>query len=130
MAKQMGSEMAEGEVQKLMGTLDVDGSGTLDYDEFIAAAMHSSKLESDEKLYRTFCHIDKDGSNFITKDELEVALKDQGMDPSSAVKLIQDADQDSDGRIDWPEFQMMMRTGDGDIVGRGQLKSGAYRKRS
>lgn len=41
---------------------DVDGSGAIDYYEFITATMHRHKLEREEHLYVAFRYFDKDNS--------------------------------------------------------------------
>ena len=41
---------------------DVDGNGTIDYEEFITATMHRHKLERDEHLFSAFQYFDRDGS--------------------------------------------------------------------
>jgi calcium-dependent protein kinase len=38
------------ELQQLMAIADVDGDGLIDYNEFVAATMHLSKLEKEELL--------------------------------------------------------------------------------
>lgn len=38
---------------------DVDGDGLIDYNEFVAATMHLSKLEKEELLQNAFKQIDK-----------------------------------------------------------------------
>lgn len=45
---------------------DVDRSGTIDYNEFIAATMHRHKLEKDENLYKAFQYFDKDDSGLVS----------------------------------------------------------------
>lgn len=46
---------------------DVDGSGTIDYIEFITATMHMNRVEKEEHLFKAFEHFDKDksGYNFV-----------------------------------------------------------------
>ncbi|KAK2974824.1 hypothetical protein RJ640_005608 [Escallonia rubra] len=108
----LGSRLSEAEVKQLMEAADVDGSGTIDYIEFITATMHRHKLERDEHLYKAFLHFDKDNSGFITKDELEIAMKEGGMEDDATVKeIISEVDTDNDGKIDYEEFCAMMRSG-------------------
>mmetsp|Transcript_30567 Transcript_30567/g.97574 ORF Transcript_30567/g.97574 Transcript_30567/m.97574 type:complete len:549 (+) Transcript_30567:129-1775(+) len=108
----MGSELAEGEVKQLMEAADVDGNGSIDYEEFLAATMHMSKLEKEENLWQAFQHFDTDGSGMITMDELEEALKEYGAVSQAELQaLIKEVDKDGDGKIDYEEFSMMMRTG-------------------
>ncbi|KAL5578846.1 hypothetical protein UlMin_011288 [Ulmus minor] len=108
----IGSQLSEAEVKQLMDAADVDGNGTIDYIEFISATMHRHKLERDEQLYKVFQYFDKDNSGFITKDELETALKEHGMGDATSIKeIISEVDTDNDGRINYTEFCTMMRSG-------------------
>ncbi|XXG81127.1 hypothetical protein AAC387_Pa09g1831 [Persea americana] len=108
----LGSKLSEAEVKQLMDAADVDGNGTIDYIEFITATMHRHKLERDEHLYKAFQYFDKDGSGFITRDELESAMKEYGMgDEDSIREVISEVDTDNDGRINYEEFCAMMRSG-------------------
>ncbi|KAM7277660.1 hypothetical protein ACFE04_004794 [Oxalis oulophora] len=108
----LGSKLTEAEVRQLMDAADVDGNGTIDYIEFISATMHRHKLDKDEHLYKAFQHFDKDNSGFITRDELEAAMKEYGMGNDDTIReIISEVDTDNDGRIDYDEFCAMMRSG-------------------
>ncbi|KAL0914030.1 hypothetical protein M5K25_017527 [Dendrobium thyrsiflorum] len=108
----LGSKLSETEVQQLMDAADVDKNGTIDYIEFITATMHRHKLEKDEHLYKAFQYFDKDGSGYITSDELRHAMKQYGMgDEATISEILDDVDTDKDGRINYDEFVAMMRKG-------------------
>ncbi|KAG6691582.1 hypothetical protein I3842_10G070200 [Carya illinoinensis] len=107
-----GSRLSESEVKQLMEAADVDGNGTIDYIEFISATMHRHRLERDEHLFKAFQYFDKDSSGYITRDELENAMKEYGMgDEGSIREIISEVDADNDGRINYEEFCTMMRSG-------------------
>ncbi|KAK3025542.1 hypothetical protein RJ639_041020, partial [Escallonia herrerae] len=92
----LGSKLTEAEVKQLMEAADVDGNGTIDYIEFITATMHRHKLDREEHLYKAFQFFDKDGSGFITRDELESAMKDYGMGDEATIKeIISEVDSDN-----------------------------------
>lgn len=63
----------ESEIKALMNAADTDNSGTIDYDEFIAATLHLNKMEREENLLAAFSYFYKDGSGYITTDELQQA---------------------------------------------------------
>ncbi|KAG6484169.1 hypothetical protein ZIOFF_060964 [Zingiber officinale] len=71
--RRVGSELMESEIQALMDAADTDKNGTIDYGEFFAATVHMNKLERDENLMAAFSYFDKDGSGYITLDELSQA---------------------------------------------------------
>ncbi|KAG6491607.1 hypothetical protein ZIOFF_046539 [Zingiber officinale] len=111
LAKQ-GSKLSEAEVQQLMEAADADGNGTIDYEEFITATIHMNRMDQEEHLYTAFQYFDKDNSGHITREELEQALKEKGMYDETEIKgIIDDADVDNDGKINYDEFVAMMRKG-------------------
>lgn len=103
-----------------MNAADVDGDGTIDYQEFLAATMHFSKVNKEEYLLKAFQHFDTDGSGYITRDELVQGL--QGMNSGDLTQILDEVDKDKDGRIDYEEFAMMMKGEDDDDA--GILRSG------
>lgn len=73
----------------------MDNSGTIDYIEFIAATLHLNKLEREEHLVAAFSYFDKDGSGYITVDELQQACKEHNMPDAFLDDVIKEADQDN-----------------------------------
>ncbi|CAL5015241.1 unnamed protein product [Urochloa decumbens] len=109
--RKYGSTLKETEIRDLMDAADIDNSGTIDYIEFIAATLHLNKLEREEHLVAAFAYFDKDGSGYITVDELQQACKEHNMPDAFLDDVINEADQDNDGRIDYGEFVAMMTKG-------------------
>ncbi|XP_019460194.1 PREDICTED: calcium-dependent protein kinase 26-like isoform X2 [Lupinus angustifolius] len=109
--RRYGSTLKDTEIQDLMEAADVDNSGTIDYGEFIAATVHLNKLEREEHLIAAFHYFDKDGSGYITVDELQQACAEHNMTDVFLEDIIREVDQDNDGRIDYGEFAAMMQKG-------------------
>uniref|UniRef100_A0A803NIR4 non-specific serine/threonine protein kinase n=1 Tax=Cannabis sativa TaxID=3483 RepID=A0A803NIR4_CANSA len=112
--RRYGSTMKDTEIRDLMEA-DVDNSGTIDYGEFIAATVHLNKLEREEHLLAAFQYFDKDGSGYITVDELQQACAEHNMTDVFLEDVIREVDQDNDGRIDYGEFVAMMQKGNAGI---------------
>jgi len=74
---------------------DVDNSGTIDYKEFIAATLHLNKIEREDHLFAAFTYFDKDGSGYITPDELQQACEEFGVEDVRIEELMRDVDQDN-----------------------------------
>lgn len=74
---------------------DIDNSGTIDYGEFLAATLHLNKMEREENLVAAFAYFDKDGSGYITIDELQQACKDFGLGDVQLDEMIKEIDQDN-----------------------------------
>ncbi|CAN6445287.1 unnamed protein product [Victoria cruziana] len=123
--KKVGSELMESEIRSLMDAADIDNNGTLDYGEFLAATVHLNKMEKEEVLFNAFSFFDKDGSGYITIDELQQACSEFGLTDVHLDEMIKEIDQDNDGRIDYAEFAAMMRKGSGGI-GRKTMRNSLY----
>ena len=92
-----------------MKLADTDGSGYIDYSEFVAATMNTQTLLSKEKLEMCFKMFDKDGSGKISMDELkEIFGKSKNKDDPLIEQLIKEADVSGDGEIDLKEFKDLM----------------------
>ncbi|CAN1156548.1 Calcium-dependent protein kinase 4 [Linum perenne] len=113
--RRYGSTMKDTEIRDLMDAADVDNSGTIDYGEFIAATIHLNKLEREDHLVAAFRYFDKDGSGYITVDELQQACAEHNMTDVYIEDIISEVDQDNDGRIDYGEFVAMMQKGNAGI---------------
>ena len=74
---------------------DIDNSGTIDYGEFIAATLHLNKIEREDHLFAAFSYFDKDGSGYITQDELQQACEEFGIVDIHLEELIREVDQDN-----------------------------------
>lgn len=74
---------------------DIDNSGTIDYKEFIAATLHLNKIEREDHLFAAFSYFDKDGSGYITPDELQRACEEFGIEDFQLEEMITDVDKDN-----------------------------------
>jgi len=101
----------------LMDNIDTDGSGVLDYSEFMAATLDKRKYIQEDLCWRAFKTFDNDGSGHIDKEEL---LKLLGIDNISDMMevrvteaevdaIMKEVDLNGDGKIDFDEFLQMMR---------------------
>jgi len=74
---------------------DIDNNGSIDYGEFLAATLHLNKMEREENLVAAFAYFDKDGSGYITIDELQQACKDFSLGDVHLDEMIKEIDQDN-----------------------------------
>jgi len=81
--------------------LDTNMNGMIDYNEFIAACMHSASYLDQGYLRSAFEHFDVDKSGKITADELREVLGGEEMSLSVSKQLIDgmidEVDTDRDG---------------------------------
>ncbi|KAL0426621.1 UNVERIFIED_CONTAM: Calcium-dependent protein kinase [Sesamum latifolium] len=85
------------------------------YDLMKAPTLHLNKIEKEDHLFRAFSYFDKDGSGYITQDELQKACEEFGIEDGQLEEMILEADQNNDGRIDYNEFVAMMQKGNADF---------------
>lgn len=62
-------------MNKVFDEVDIDKSGTIDYNEFLACTMNVQRLSSQTTLRKAFNLFDKDGDNFITSKEIKDVLQ-------------------------------------------------------
>ncbi|CAL4983484.1 unnamed protein product [Urochloa decumbens] len=108
----LGSELGESEVQMFIEAVDTNGSGALQYREFLAVTLHVQRVANDEHRRQAFLFFDKDGNGFIEPEELREALVDDGAADSMEVVngILHKVDTDKDGKISYDEFVAMMKT--------------------
>lgn len=61
--------------------------------------MHINKVEKEDKLFAAFSYFDKDGSGYITQDELQKACEEFGIGDTRLEDIIGDIDQDNVSRL-------------------------------
>jgi len=105
----MGLQAAEQEVDRIMKEVDADGSGFIDYIEFLKASTDESKLLSKQNLAAAFALFDKDGSGTISAAEIRRVLEGGSMmDDHVWNELVQQVDQNGDGEVDLKEFEELL----------------------
>lgn len=103
----LGDLEAEKEAERIMQEVDLDKSGTIDYNEFILAALNRQKVLNKEKLEATFKMFDKDGNGKISADEIRSILGNTN-EKSALDAIINEVDVNGDGEVSLIEFKEMM----------------------
>lgn len=112
-----GSPIAADVAGGMLHSLDTDGSGVVDYSEFLSATLDRQRYQNETLCRLAFDKFDLDGSGSIDRKELRQLLKGEAnADPSQALLtekevniILKEVDTDSDGTIDFKEFMVMMR---------------------
>lgn len=103
-------DIGEGlDVKELMKRCDTDGSGFLDYTEFLTATVNWRNILSNDRLIAAFKVYDRDGDGKISLSELMNVLGESGMDEKYFSEMIAIVDKNHDGEIDFDEFRELMK---------------------
>jgi len=101
------------DLQQLLMDMDSDGSGVIDYTEFLAATMKKEHM-TQETYWQAFATFDRDCDGVISNTEVKEVLNSgslAGVATESGIeRILLEADSNGDGAIDFEEFRKMMAT--------------------
>jgi centrin-1 len=108
----LGFEPKKEEIKKMIADIDKDGSGTIDFEEFLQ--MMTAKMgerDSREEIMKAFKLFDDDNTGFITLKNLKRVAKELGenLTEEELQEMIDEADRNGDGQIDEEEFYRIMK---------------------
>merc|ERR1719235_1057235 len=103
------------DLQQILQDLDSDKSGSIDYSEFLAAALQQQQYVKENVLWMAFSVFDRDGDGVVTLEELKEVLTcgnfDEPLEESEIAALLQEVDKNGDGTLDFEEFITLMNNG-------------------
>mmetsp|Transcript_29536 Transcript_29536/g.87659 ORF Transcript_29536/g.87659 Transcript_29536/m.87659 type:complete len:536 (+) Transcript_29536:233-1840(+) len=103
------------DLQQIMQDVDADGSGVIDYTEFLAATLDRRMYVQEDVCWAAFRVFDRNGDGRITQDEVKEVLRAkelEGILPAEELaRMMAEVDQDGNGEIDFQEFMAMMKAG-------------------
>jgi calcium-dependent protein kinase len=103
------------DLQQIMEEVDSDGSGMIDYTEFLAATLDKKTYLQEDVCWAAFRVFDRNGDGKISKDELKLVLGEQSVGDAmhasaeAMCQILKEVDTNGDGEIDFKEFMNMMR---------------------
>lgn len=107
--KKVSNFISEDEVDQIMARIDYNKDQTINYTEFVAAAIDKRKLLSEERIKACFRIFDKDGSGKISTSELKQMFQGGNIvDEKVWTDLIKEVDQNGDGEIELSEFKAIL----------------------
>ena len=115
--RRAGYAVTDAEVGQMLQFTDIDFSGSISYDEFLATTLDWQKIAErkgaegwKDMCRRAFNLIDTDGSGYLELDEVVSLLPEKFMGGRHAFArdIIAKADRNGDGRIDFEEFESLL----------------------
>ena len=95
----------------MMAQADQDGSGTIDFEEFVILMTHKlEEQEMENELHEAFECFDRDGDGSISLKELKFIMMTLGekLSEKEMAHMISLVDSDGDGYVSYKEFATMM----------------------
>ena len=107
-----GKENADS-LLEIMKSADTDGSGEINYTEFLAATMDATLFMREDYLRTAFQMFDKDNSGKIDNEEVMALLNGEDLQAfvskDAIGQAMKEIDENGDGEIDFEEFMAMMK---------------------
>ena len=107
----MGQNPTDDEINEMMREVDLNQDGLIDFDEFmILMTKGSPDTQTEEEVINAFRVFDKEGNGLIASSELKHIMMTIGdkMTEEEADEMVNEADIDEDGMINYEEFVRMM----------------------
>ena len=107
----MGQNPTEEEINEMMNEVDLNRDGKIDFDEFMTLMVKNSPdTQTEDEVINAFRVFDKEGNGLISSVELKHIMMSIGdkMTEEEADEMVNEADIDEDGMINYEEFVRMM----------------------
>ncbi|XP_023236518.1 calmodulin-like isoform X3 [Centruroides sculpturatus] len=109
--RSLGQTPTQAELHDMIKEVDTDGSGSIEFAEFLNLMAKKMKEADDEnEIIEAFRVFDKDGDGYIHIEELRDAMMNLGekLTAEETEEMIREADINNDGLINYAEFVRMM----------------------
>ncbi|OWF35080.1 Calmodulin [Mizuhopecten yessoensis] len=99
----LGQRPSANVLNGLMRSVDVDRSGSIDFEEFLEIFTRKLSIDPEKELHEVFEVFDNDKDGGICPDELYTVLQKLGesITRDEAEAMIKEADNDMDGKVDY-----------------------------
>ena len=108
----LGFEPKKEEVKKMITEVDKDGTGQIDFMEFLdLMTVKMAERDPVEEIKKAFKLFDDDTTGFISFQNLRRVARELGetMTDQEITEMLEEADKDGDGAISEDEFMKVMK---------------------
>ena len=116
--KELENAMQEGgypgsasDIKQIINNVDYEGNGKINYTEFIVATVSVKEFLTEERMWYLFKYFDTDDSGYITHNNIREVMSESGknLDDKEIVDIITMHDIETNGKISFKEFKVMMQ---------------------
>ncbi|XP_033735157.1 calmodulin-like isoform X2 [Pecten maximus] len=111
LVRSLGINPSEVEVKQMAREADIDGTGKIEYREFVAMfARHINNVSTVDEIIDAFRVFDKEGNGYISAAELRHVMLNLGekLLEEEVNDMIREADLSGDGHINYQEFAKVL----------------------
>jgi calcium-dependent protein kinase len=91
-------------VEEIMENADMNGSGQIDYTEYLVSAIQRERIITKDLITKAFNSFDLDGDGLITKEEWEKVFGGITMSSQEWNMFLEEIDSNKDGMVSREEF--------------------------
>ena len=109
--RSLGQYYTQAELQEMIGEIDADGSGVVEFDEFLRLMQRRMRdTDTEEEMVEAFKVFDRDGDGLISLNELKLVMRQIGepLSERDCQDIITSGDRDNDNKLNFDEFIRMM----------------------
>ena len=110
----LGKDPSDYEMEFVVKDLDMYGNGTIAFPQFLKllSQKYNDTKFNVEEMKAVFRIFDKDGDGYITADEIQEEMSKHGdvFTDQQIKQMMEGADSNGDGRIDYEEFVKLMES--------------------
>lgn len=109
----LGLNPTEAEILNFIKEVDLDDSGSINFDEFAVLMVDKMKdIDSEEDIIAAFKVFDMENKGYITQHELRHVMTNLGekLTDQEVSDMMREADADGDGKINYEDFVKIMMT--------------------
>ncbi|XP_020899584.1 calmodulin [Exaiptasia diaphana] len=118
--RSLGENPTELELQQMINSVDCDGNGLMDFEEFTKLMVTQNQFMMDDKdLIEAFRMFDRDGRGYVMSSELRTVLRhlEENIPEHEINEMLQDHKQSWNRKINFDEFKKMAQIEAGNTLG-------------
>eukprot|EP00948_MAST-09A_sp_MAST-9A-sp1_P000616 g616.t1 len=107
----LGQVASQEDLETMLKIADADGNGVIDFPEFLTMMAPKMVTQDEDFEIKEAFEIFSQGEKFISEEKLKEIMSNLGeiINEQRLMDLIEEADYDGDGKIDYEDFRKCMK---------------------